>query len=207
MAEKTDKAEPMKQQKEEKKAAPLQKQQKQAQKQATSKPVGRVMPAGAKRIVRLMSTDVNGDFSIERALREIKGVSFMMSRAVCISTGIDGRKKVADLSEQEMKTVEGFIKNPQLPSWMLNRRKDLETGKDKHVTMNELDLQKRDDINRMKRIRSYKGVRHELGQPVRGQRTRSSFRTQKTVGVSRKKIQQAAKTAAAPAAGGAKEKK
>ena len=157
------------------------------------KPVGRAMPVGAKRIVRLMSTDVDGDLSVERAMRKIKGIGFMMSRAVCLATGIDGRRKVAELNEQEIKQVENFIKNPVLPSWMLNRRKDIDTGKDIHLTMASLDLQKREDINLMKRTHSYKGVRHELGLPVRGQRTRSSFRTQKTVGVARKKIQQAAR--------------
>ncbi len=43
----------------------------------------------------------------------------------------------------------------------------------------------------MRKIRCYKGIRHETGQPVRGQRTRSSFRTQKTVGVVKKKAQPA----------------
>ncbi len=181
---------------------------KHAQKQAPPpKPAGRAMPVGAKRIVRLMSTDVDGDKSLARALREIKGISFMISRAACIATGLDGSRKVAELSEQEIKIVEGFVKNPTLPAWMLNRRKDMETGRDRHITMAELDLQKRDDINMMKRIHAYKGVRHELGQPVRGQRTRTSFRTQKTVGVARKKVQQAARAAVAPAAAKKEEKK
>ena len=117
----------------------------------------------------------------------------MFSRSVCTATGIDGRRKVGMLSETEVKTLENFVKKPQLPTWMLNRRKDNETGDNIHLTMSDLDLKKREDINTMRRIRAYKGIRHELGQPVRGQRTRSSFRTQKTVGVSRKAIQQAAK--------------
>jgi small subunit ribosomal protein S13 len=197
MAEKIEKAVPteQKEEKQEKKIAkPVQKEApKPAEKKLT-----------ARRIVRLMATDVDGDLPVERALREIKGVSFMFSRAVCLSTGIDGKKKVAELNEQEMKTLEGFIRNPNLPAWLLNRRKDTETGKDRHTTMSELDLQKREDINLMKRIRSYKGVRHEFGLPVRGQRTRTSFRTQKTVGVARKKVQAAARAAAT---GGKKEEK
>lgn len=140
-----------------------------------------------------MTTDIDGSLNIERALRRIKGVSFMFSKSVCTATGFDPKRKIGALSDGELKALEGFIKNPQLPTWMKNRRKDPETGMDMHVTMSELDLKKREDINLLRRIRAYKGIRHETGQPVRGQRTRSSFRTQKTVGVSRKRIQQAAK--------------
>ena len=152
-----------------------------------------------KRIVRLLATDIDGNLSVERALRKIKGVSFMFSRATCTKSGLERKKKIGSLTEAELKNLERLIKTHELPSWMLNRRKDIETGKDMHVVMAELDLKRREDINLMKRIHSYKGVRHELGQPVRGQRTRSSFRTSKAVGVSRKKIAQAAKAAAKPA--------
>ena len=151
-----------------------------------------------KRIVRIMTTDIDGSLNVERALRRVKGVSFMFSKSVCTALGLDPRKKVGNLGESEIKAIEGFIKAPQLPAWMLNRRKDPETGETTHLTMSALDLKKRDDINLLRKMRAYKGIRHELGQPVRGQRTRSSFRTSKSVGVSRKRIQQAAKPAAKP---------
>lgn len=153
--------------------------------------------ADTRKIVRILYTDVNGSLGTERALRKIKGISFMFSRNLCISLGIDGRKKIGDVSEDEIKRIESFIKAPAFPAWMLNRRKDPETGKDLHAVMSELDLKKREDINNLRRIRAYKGVRHEMGQPVRGQRTRSSFRTQKSVGVQKKK----AIAAKSPAAG------
>ncbi len=146
-----------------------------------------------RRIVRILTTDIDGSLNVQRALRRIKGVSFMFSRSVCTATGIDPKRKIGQLTDGELKTLEGFIKKPQLPGWMLNRRKDPETGLDMHTTMADLDFKKREDINVLRRIRAYKGIRHELGQPVRGQRTRSSFRTSKTVGVSRKAVQQAAK--------------
>jgi len=154
-----------------------------------------------KRIVRIMSTDVDGNLILERALRKVKGVSFMYARNTCISTGVDRRRKVGTLTDAEIKNIEKHIKEPALPTWMLNRRKDIETGKDVHVVMADLDLKRREDINLMKRTHSYKGVRHELGQPVRGQRTRSSFRTSRTVGVVKKKaVPGAAPKPAAPAA-------
>ena len=153
--------------------------------------------AETKKIVRILYTDVNGSLGTERAIRKIKGISFMFSRNLCVSLGMDSRKKVGDLSDDEIKRIESFIKEPAFPGWMMNRRKDYETGKDLHAVMSDLDLKKREDINTLRRIRAYKGVRHEMGQPVRGQRTRSSFRTQKSVGVSKKKAMPAK---AAPAA-------
>lgn len=152
-----------------------------------------------KRIVRLLATDIDGSLPVRRALRRIKGISFMFANAVCTAMNLDGNKKIGTMSDQELKAVEEFIKAPKLPVWMLNRRKDPESGQDLHLTMANLDLRRRDDINLMKRIRSYKGVRHETGQPVRGQRTRSTFRTQKTVGVMKKKAMAA--KAAKPAEG------
>jgi len=144
-------------------------------------------PVEGRRIVRILSTDIDGSLPLERALRRIKGISFMFARSACISMNADGKKKVGIMSDQEIRNVEEFLKNPKLPSWMLNRRKDPEAGKDIHLTMSQLDFRRKEDINQMKRIRSYKGIRHESGQPVRGQRTRSTFRTNKSIGVSKKK--------------------
>ena len=150
------------------------------------------------RIVRLFSTDIDGNMSIERAIRKVKGFKFAMSRAVCIAAGTDGRAKIGSLDSQQVRKLEESAKNYSFPEWMLNRRKDAETGKSSHIIGVEIDLRKREDINAMKKVKSYKGVRHELGLPVRGQRTRSSFRTQKTVGVSRKTAMAARAPAAAP---------
>jgi small subunit ribosomal protein S13 len=69
---------------------------------------------------------------------------------------------------------------------MFNRRKEPETGETKHITTSQVEFIQKMDIDREKKIRSYRGVRHSLGLPVRGQRTRSSFRKGTTVGVQRK---------------------
>ena len=141
---------------------------------------------GTKKIVRLLSTDIDGDMNVMTALRKIKGIGFMFSNAVCLKSGIKAERKISELSSDELKKLETVIKSADFPSWMLNRRKDIKTGKDMHLTGSEIDIKKREDINLVRRIRAYRGIRHELGLPVRGQRTRSSFRTNKTVGVSRK---------------------
>ena len=118
-----------------------------------------------------------------------------MSNAVCLSLGIDKKKKVSTLNEQEMGAITAFIKNPKVPEWMLNRRKDFETGESKHLLTNDLDYAKDNDIRLMKKIKSYKGWRHATGQPVRGQRTKSHFRHGSSVGVAKSKEAKAQTTA------------
>lgn len=145
-----------------------------------------------QRIVRILATDIDSSLPVLHALRRIKGISFMFSNAVCANTSIDKNRSLDDLSADEIKSVESFVRKPEVPNWLLNRRKHSD-GTDTHMTMAELALQKREDINRLRRIRAYRGIRHELGLPMRGQRTRSTFRTQKAVGVSKKKQQQKAK--------------
>jgi len=137
-----------------------------------------------KGIVRLVATDIDGNLSVERGLRKIKGIGFAFSRAICIATNIDPKKKIGLLSEDELKNIENAIQNPNLPDFLFNRRKDIETGKNLHIVgASKLELVKREDINLMKRIKCYKGVRHSYGLPVRGQRTRSTHHHHKTIGV------------------------
>jgi len=149
-------------------------------------------------IVRVAATDIDAGVSVRNGLRKVKGISFMFANSICSASGIDPTKKLGTLTPDEIKTIEGIISNPAFPEWMLNRRKDFDTGKNMHYIGAMLDFRKREDINLLKKMRAYKGIRHELGLPVRGQRTRSSFRKNKTVGVSRKKAQPG-KAAAPPA--------
>ncbi|MBN2102215.1 MAG: 30S ribosomal protein S13 [Candidatus Aenigmarchaeota archaeon] len=140
-------------------------------------------------IARLMETNVNGDKPVISAINHIRGVSPMFGNAVALVFG-NPAKKVADLSDAEIQKIEDIIANPQkykIPSWLFNRRKDPETGDDRHASVSSLEFTKTMDINQMKKLRSYRGIRHMFGLPVRGQRTRSSFRKGKSVGVRRKK--------------------
>jgi small subunit ribosomal protein S13 len=77
--------------------------------------------------------------------------------------------------------VESFADD--VPAWLTNRRNDFFSGETTHEIGNELSLTRQQDINRMKMINSYKGVRHKRGQKVRGQRTKSTGRTEGTIGV------------------------
>jgi small subunit ribosomal protein S13 len=97
------------------------------------------------------------------------------------------------LPDEKIEEIEEVLKHPHehnIPSWMLNRRRDYTTGKDIHLVGADLIMILREDLNRLKKIRSYRGIRHELGLPVRGQRTKSSFRKGRTIGVSRKKVRE-----------------
>ena len=144
-----------------------------------------------KKIVRFMDTDLDGNLKTLKALRKIKGVSFTFSKMTCRKAGIEETKKIGELSSDELKSLSDIITNNTMPAFLLNRRKDLETGDDIHITRIVLDLTKREDINLLRRIKSYKGSRHEAGLPVRGQRTKGSFRTNSSVGVSKKAFKDA----------------
>ena len=137
-------------------------------------------------LVRISSYDIPGSKNIYTGLTRIKGVSWAISNAVCLSLKIPRNKKISELSKDEIKQIEDFLKNPSISDFLKNRRSDLKTGITTHETSSSLDMKKDFDIRRMKKIRSYKGIRHTLGQPVRGQRTRSHFRKKgKAVGVQR----------------------
>lgn len=135
-----------------------------------------------KHLVRIANTDLDGNKPIYKALIKIQGVGFMFSNMLCSITGINKNAKTGYLSDEEIKKLDDVIKAPEkfnAPSWMFNRRKDIEDGKDKHLVTSDLKFAHETDIKMMKKIRSYKGIRHSFGLPVRGQRTRSNFRKNK----------------------------
>lgn len=137
-------------------------------------------------LIRILSTDLPAEKKVYSALTKIKGISWSFSNALCHKLGIDKNKRILDLSEKEIEAISKFAKKPELPVFLLNRKKELETGENQHLVTSDLDLKHEFDIKKLKKIKSYKGVRHILGQPVRGQRTKSHFRKNKTVGVRRK---------------------
>ncbi len=140
-------------------------------------------------LVRIMSYDIPGSKNIYTGLTKIKGVSWVISNATCIALKIPKQKKISELSKEEITKIETFLKNPQIQDFLKNRRSDLKTGLTTHEVGSSLDMKKDFDIRRLKKIRSYKGIRHTAGLPVRGQKTRSNFRSKgKAVGVTKKKV-------------------
>lgn len=151
-----------------------------------------------KYFVRIANTDLDGNKPLLQSLTKIKGINFMFANAVCNATGISKIKKTGYLTDEESGRIDEAIREPakfKLPSWLFNRKKDPEDGTDKHLLGATLTFAQENDIKMMKKIKSYKGIRHMLGLPVRGQRTRSNFRRNKgkVLGVKRKEGSRAGK--------------
>jgi small subunit ribosomal protein S13 len=140
-------------------------------------------------ILRISGTDVAGTLKASYALTEIKGISLSLSNAILKKAEVNPDVRVGFLTEAEIDKVEEIIKDPakySLPSWLLNRRKDAETGKDTHLTSADLVLRTKMDIDQAKEIKSWRGYRHAYGLKVRGQRTKTTGRAGKALGVKKK---------------------
>ena len=140
-------------------------------------------------MVRLLDTDIRGGLKTLNALTRVYGVSYMLANALCNVLDLNKQQRIGELTKDDLRKIEAVIRDPKnLPSWMLNRRKDKATGEDKHLLKSDLKLQKDSDVKDLQKIKSYRGIRHQAGLPVRGQRTRSNFRRGKTVGVRKKGV-------------------
>ncbi len=168
------KQEPKKEQRAEKKPEKKQEEKKKSI-------VSREIIAG--KIVRILQTDVPGDKNIYAGLTRIKGVSWAISNATCILMKLDKKRKIESLSKEEIAKIEEFLKAGKFPKFLQNRRNDFATGKDSHILGNDLELAEELDIKRLKKIRSFRGLRHATGQPTRGQSTKAHFRSNRKRGV------------------------
>lgn len=152
-----------------------------------------------KYFVRIANTDLDGKKPIGHALTKIKGIGFMFSNMVCSLADIDKRKIAGIMSDNEVKRIDDIIKDPVkagAPVWILNRRSDPIEGTNAHLITSNLTFTQDNDVKLMKKIKTYKGIRHSLGLPVRGQKTRSNSRKNKgkVLGVKRKEGAKSGKT-------------
>ena len=135
--------------------------------------------------VRIGQTDLDGTKSVERSLTDMNGIGHRAARIIAERAEVDRRAVCGKLDEEDIdrvvELVEGYA--DEVPEWMTNHQRAFFTGETTHEIGNELDMTRRRDINRMQMIDSYKGVRHKRGQKVRGQRTKSTGRTEGTIGV------------------------
>jgi small subunit ribosomal protein S13 len=135
------------------------------------------------KIIRILQTDVPADKSVYAGLTRIRGVSWPISNAVCINLKLDRKRKIDSLSKEEILKIEEELKKGNFPKFLLNRRNDFTTGESIHLLGSNLDLSEELDIKRLKKIRSFRGYRHAMGQPTRGQSTKSHFRVNRKKGV------------------------
>jgi len=142
-----------------------------------------------RHILRIIDTDVDGTLKASFALKKIKGISLSLANAILKKAGINADIRAGFLTEAEVEKIEEIMNEPTkhgIPNWLINRRKDLETGKDTHLISADLVLRNKMDIEQIKEIKSWRGYRHAYGLKVRGQRTKTTGRKGKALGVKKK---------------------
>ena len=109
---------------------------------------------------RIAGVDIPSDKPIWISLTYLYGVGRSNSKTILKEAGIDGQRRAKDLSEEELAQIIGLLDKGYLVEGALRR----------NVQQN---------VNRLREIGSYRGLRHRRALPVRGQRTRSNARTRK----------------------------
>jgi small subunit ribosomal protein S13 len=140
-------------------------------------------------IIRFGGTDIDGTQPVTYALTNVKGIGMRLANAIIEKAGINPEARMGFLSSAEVEKIEDVIENPGkygIPTWLLNRRKDRETGNNIHLLSSDLVLQTKNDIDDLKKMRSWRGFRHSYGLKVRGQRTKTTGRKGKAIGVKKK---------------------
>jgi archaeal ribosomal protein S13P len=142
-----------------------------------------------KYFVRVSNTDLDGTKPVHIALTGIKGVGMHSAAVIAQLAKVDEFALMGRLEEEHVDRIREVVDNyaERVPKWMVNRPKDVYTGEVRHLFGADVATARDEDINLLRKIRCYRGVRHDTGQKVRGQRTKSTGRTGSTVGVRRKK--------------------
>jgi len=141
-------------------------------------------------ILRVLNTNVDGRHKVMYALTRIRGIGRRFANIVCKKAEVDLNKRAGELTEEEVESIKTIIATPRqfnIPDWFLNRQKDRQDGKYFQVVSNSLDTKLREDLERMKKMRLHRGLRHYWNIRVRGQHTKTTGRRGKTVGVGGKK--------------------
>lgn len=141
-------------------------------------------------LIRILGTDIKASYSILYGLSQIKGIGIMFSNAICEVLNLDKNAKISSFSEKDIEKVEEYLSNPSktgLPSWILNQRKDYETGKDLHFVSKDIEFNDLQLRRRIGKLKTYKALRLRAKLPVRGQRTKSNFRRNKTMAAMKSK--------------------
>lgn len=162
------------------------------------------MSSEFKYIVRIAGRDLDGKKKIAAALADVRGIGMNIAYSLLDILRIDSRLRLGNLNEQQIGQIETSLRDlvkTGLPDWMANRRKDLDRGATVHLISSDLALAIKEDLEREKQMMSWRGVRHSLGLTVRGQRTRTTGRKGRTIGVKKSAITAAAAAAAAAGAG------
>lgn len=159
-----------------------------------------------KHILRIVGKDIQGSKKIIVALSEVKGIGYNLAQVLLQSLKISPNIRLGFLTDRELADIEAAVRDPArvgMPDWYLNRRKDMETGSNRHLLTSELDFTISNDIEREKSVMSWRGYRHMFGLRVRGQCTRTTGRKGGAVGVNKMARPGGPPGAPTPAAGAA----
>ncbi|WIA20025.1 hypothetical protein OEZ86_013681 [Tetradesmus obliquus] len=141
-------------------------------------------------ILRVLNTNVDGKQKVMYAITAIRGIGRRFSNLVCKKAEVDMAKRAGELSAEELEQLMTIVANPRqykIPDWFLNRQKDHKDGRFGQITSSALETKLRDDLERLKKIRNHRGLRHYWGLRVKGQHTKTTGRRGKTVGVAKKR--------------------
>ena len=141
-------------------------------------------------ILRVQNTNVKGTVKVMFALRAIKGVGRRMANIVLKTAGVDLEKRAGEVTEAEIETINDILSRPTehgIPKWFLNRQHCPKEGTWTQLVSNNVDSKLREDLEKLKKIRNHRGLRHHWGHKVRGQHSKSTGRRGRTLGVTKKK--------------------
>ena len=139
-----------------------------------------------RHIVRIAGKDVPGAKKMIIGVSQVRGIGYNFAKAILDVLKIDQNSNIGFLTESQVEEIEKVMKNPSsinVPSWFLNRRKDIDSGENLHLITSDIEFNVRNDIEREKNTNSWRGFRHTYGLKVRGQRTRTTGRKGGAVGV------------------------
>jgi small subunit ribosomal protein S13 len=109
---------------------------------------------------RLLGVDIPNDKQAVISLTYLYGVGHKTARDLCLKAGIDPAMPAQELSESEVSRLATILEEDYIVEGPLRR-------------------QVQQNIARLRDIRSYRGTRHRMGLPVRGQNTQTNARTRK----------------------------
>lgn len=109
---------------------------------------------------RLLGIDIPNDKQTVYSLQYLYGVGPHVASELCKKAGIKPTTRARDLTEDEVGRLAGLLERDYTVEGPLRRKVQ-------------------QDISRLRDIKCFRGIRHRLGLPVRGQRTRTNARTRK----------------------------
>lgn len=123
-------------------------------------------------MARISGVDLQDNWRVDFALTRIKGIGWSLAEKVLSELKVDPARRISDLNSEDLNKIANKV--------------------EEYPIEGELARKVRSDIQRLRDISSYRGMRHSKGLPVRGQRTRTNARTKrgkrKTVGAFKKEM-------------------